>query len=203
MAERLVTCARLGKLLPGLEKPPFPGTLGQKIFDTVSADAWAQWQKRSTELMREKNLSLLDGGHRKILLDEMQSFLFGAGASALRAQGEAESQAAAAGRQVDCVKLGRRLPGLDKPPLKGPLGQRVFEQVSKMAWEMWTKQSVIVMNHYGLNMADPEGREFLLKQMEDFFFGPGAQMPADWVPPAPGGKGGGGGGKGAPGARRK
>jgi Fe-S cluster biosynthesis and repair protein YggX len=56
------------------------------------------------------------------------------------------------------------------------------------------------MNHYNLSMADPEARQFLMKQMEEFFFGAGARVPEDWVPPTAGGKSG---GKGAPAPQRK
>jgi Fe-S cluster biosynthesis and repair protein YggX len=91
---------------------------------------------------------------------------------------------------VNCVKLGRELPGLERPPYPGELGQRIFEQVSKAAWEMWIDQSIIIMNHYGLSMADPTAQKLLLDQAEQFFFGPGAQMPEGWTPEGQGGKGG-------------
>ena len=61
-------------------------------------------------------------------------------------------------RMVMCVKFGRELPGLEKPPFPGELGQRIFEHVSQQAWDMWPAQSTLIINHYGLNMADPEAR---------------------------------------------
>ncbi len=85
-------------------------------------------------------------------------------------------------RTVYCVKLGRELPGLDKPPFPGPLGQRIFEQISKQAYDMWPEQSTLIINHYGLNMADPESRKILREQMEEFFFGADAKMPEGWSP---------------------
>jgi len=85
-------------------------------------------------------------------------------------------------RMVKCVKLGRELPGLDKPPFPGSLGQRIYEQVSKQAFDMWPAQSTLIINHYGLNMADPEARKILREQMEEFFFGEDAKMPEGWVP---------------------
>jgi Fe-S cluster biosynthesis and repair protein YggX len=90
---------------------------------------------------------------------------------------------------VQCVKFGRELPGLEKPPIPGKLGERVFEHVSAQAWDLWKDQIVILINHYGLNMADPQAQVFLNEQMEEFFFGEGSQMPDDWVPPGQGGKG--------------
>ncbi len=92
-------------------------------------------------------------------------------------------------RMVNCVKFGKELPGLEKPPIPGELGQRVFENVSAQGWDLWKDQIIILINHYGLNMADPRAQAFLNEQMEDFFFGEGAQMPDDWTPPGQGGKG--------------
>jgi len=95
-------------------------------------------------------------------------------------------------RMVHCVKLGRELPGLESPPYPGELGQRIFDNVSQQAWEMWKEQQVLLINHYGLVLADPRARAFLREQMEEFFFGPGAQMPEGWTPEGtPGAKGGG------------
>ncbi len=85
-------------------------------------------------------------------------------------------------RMVQCVKLGRELPGLDAPPYPGELGQRIYEHVSAEAWQMWRDYAIIVINHYGLNLADPRAREFLSQQMEEFFFGADAQMPEGWTP---------------------
>ncbi len=90
-------------------------------------------------------------------------------------------------RMVQCVKLGRELPGLNRPPFGGELGKRVFENVSQQAWQMWQQQSTLLINHYGLNLRDPNAQKFLMEQMEEFLFGAGAQMPADWVPEAPAG----------------
>ena len=88
---------------------------------------------------------------------------------------------------VDCAKLGREEIALDKPPFPGPLGDRVFNEISKQAWGLWQQQSTILINHYGLNLADPRSHDFLFEQMEEFFFGEGAQMPEDWTPAEAGG----------------
>jgi Fe-S cluster biosynthesis and repair protein YggX len=91
-------------------------------------------------------------------------------------------------RMVQCVKLGRELPGLDRPPFPGDLGQRIYDQVSRQAWNMWPEQEILLINHYGLNLVDPQARQLLMEQMEQFFFGPGAQMPEGWTPPGQSGK---------------
>ena len=93
-------------------------------------------------------------------------------------------------RMVNCVKLGRELPGLDEPPFPGELGQRIYEHVSQEAWNLWPQQATIIINHYGLSLADPQAQQLLLQQMEEFFFGEGARMPEGWAPETQGGKGG-------------
>ena len=83
---------------------------------------------------------------------------------------------------VLCAKVGKPLPRLKQPPFPGPLGQRIFENISEEGFKLWEGQATIIMNHYGLSMADPEARKFLMKQMEDFFFGEGAALPPGYVP---------------------
>jgi len=98
--------------------------------------------------------------------------------------GAAPSEDKTSGRTVFCAKLKKELPALDEVPFDGhPLGQRVYEQVSKDAWLMWVEQMKIIMNEYRLNLGTPQAQEFLLKQMEEFFFGEGAELPPDYVPP--------------------
>ena len=72
-----------------------------------------------------------------------------------------------------------------------------------MAWDMWQRQATIIINHYGLNLADPRAQEFLAKQLEEFLFSEDAVMPEGWVPEGQGGGGKGAPAKGAPGPRRK
>jgi len=89
-----------------------------------------------------------------------------------------------AGRTVFCVKLQKELPGLDEVPFDGhPLGKRIYESVSKQAWGMWVEQMKMIMNEYRLNLGTQQAQEFLLKQMEEYFFGEGAALPPDFVPP--------------------
>ncbi len=97
-------------------------------------------------------------------------------------------------RMVQCVKLGRELPGLERPPVPGELGQRIYENISQEAWQMWQDHSRLLINHYGLNLADPDARAIMRQQMEEFFFGADAAKPEGWVPEGQGGAKG----KGAP-----
>lgn len=93
-------------------------------------------------------------------------------------------------RMVQCAKSGRELPGLEKPPFPGELGQRIYEHVSQQAWDLWPAQATIIINHYGLSLADPQAQQILLQQMEEFYFGEGAQMPEGWAPTTQSDKGG-------------
>ncbi len=93
-------------------------------------------------------------------------------------------------RMVNCAKLGHELPGLEKPPMPGEMGQRIYEHISAQAWDMWQEQSRLLINHYGLNLADPDARQVLRQQMEEFLFGDTARMPEGWVPEGQGDKGG-------------
>ena len=85
-------------------------------------------------------------------------------------------------RIVHCVKLGRDLPGLAQAPYPGELGERIYNNVSQEAWELWKQHAVILINHYGLSLVDPQAQEFLRTQMEEFFFAADAQMPEGWSP---------------------
>lgn len=86
-------------------------------------------------------------------------------------------------RTVKCVKLGREAEGLDFPTWPGELGKRIFENVSKEAWQMWMTHQTMLMNEYRLNPLDPKARKFVQEEMEKFFFGEGAQLPQGYVPP--------------------
>jgi len=86
-------------------------------------------------------------------------------------------------RMVNCVKLGRELPGLDRPPWRGDLGKRIFEHVSKDAWRMWVDHSKMLLNEYRLNPLDPRAQQIMEEQMEMFFFGEGSKLPESYVPP--------------------
>jgi len=101
---------------------------------------------------------------------------------------------------VNCVKLKRRLPGLAKPPLPGELGQRIYDNISQQAWEMWQEHSRLLINHYGLNLADPDSRQILRQEMERFLFDSDDEdKPEGWEPESPDAAKG----KGAPAAPQK
>ena len=87
-------------------------------------------------------------------------------------------------RTVHCVKLGKEAEGLDRPPYPGPLGQRIFESVSKEAWRGWIEHQTRLINEYRLALAEPSARKFLAEEMEKFFFG-GDMAQTGYVPPAP------------------
>jgi len=67
--------------------------------------------------------------------------------------------------------LGKEAEGLDRQPYPGELGKRIFENVSKEAWQMWMKQQTMLINEYRLSVIDPKARTFLEGEMLKFFFG--------------------------------
>ncbi|MBK8524434.1 MAG: oxidative damage protection protein [Betaproteobacteria bacterium] len=87
-------------------------------------------------------------------------------------------------RNVNCIKLGREAEGLDLPPMPGPLGKRLWENVSKEAWQQWIKLQTMIINENRLNLADAAHRKYLSEQVEKHFFGEGADQVQGFVPPA-------------------
>ena len=87
------------------------------------------------------------------------------------------------GRMVLCVKLQRELPGLDAPTWPGPLGQRIYEHVSREAWEMWEERMKMILNEYKLLPFQKEAQALITKQMEEFLLGDTATLPPGYVAP--------------------
>lgn len=87
-------------------------------------------------------------------------------------------------RTVKCIKLHQELPGLAKPPYNNDLGNRIYDNVSQEAWNMWLEHQKMLLNEYRLNLADKKARQFLALQSERYFFGEGAEVPADYQSPA-------------------
>ncbi len=73
-------------------------------------------------------------------------------------------------RMVHCKKLDKELEGLEKPPFPGSLGEKIYENVSKEAWDNWFTLQSQLINEYHMDMHLTESREFMLKNMENYFF---------------------------------
>ena len=74
------------------------------------------------------------------------------------------------GQQVNCIKLGQSLEGLDAPPMPGELGQKILENVSRQAWQDWLAHQTMLINEHRLNLRDQAARKFLLEELEKYFF---------------------------------
>ena len=85
-------------------------------------------------------------------------------------------------RMVFCQKFGRELPGLDAPPWPGPLGQRIYEHISRDAWELWEERMKMILNEYRLLPFHKEAQALIARQMEEFLFGDAASVPPGYVP---------------------
>jgi Fe-S cluster biosynthesis and repair protein YggX len=86
-------------------------------------------------------------------------------------------------RTVHCIKLDRDAEGLDRPPYPGALGQRLFDSVSKEAWQLWLQHQTRLINEYRLALSDASARKFLAAEMEKFFFGGGELAQTSYTPP--------------------
>ncbi len=86
-------------------------------------------------------------------------------------------------RMVNCIKLGTEAEGLDFPPMPGELGKRIYENVSKEAWQQWIKLQTMLINENRLSLADPAARKYLGEQVQKHFFGEGADMASGYVDP--------------------
>lgn len=85
-------------------------------------------------------------------------------------------------RTVNCIMLKAEAEGLDFAPYPGELGQKIYDNVSKEAWQRWVDHQTMLINEYRLTPIEPEARKFLVTEMEKFFFGEGSAAPKEFVP---------------------
>ena len=86
-------------------------------------------------------------------------------------------------RTVQCIKLGKEAEGMDFQPMPGAMGKKLFDSVSKEAWQQWVKLQTMIINENRLNLADARHREYLREQCEKHFFGDGADQVEGFSPP--------------------
>ena len=87
-------------------------------------------------------------------------------------------------RVIHCSMLNKETEGLDYAPYPGELGKRIYDNISKEAFEQWKRHQTMLVNENRLNLADARARQYLARQMEQFLFGGGADQPTGYVPPA-------------------
>lgn len=87
-------------------------------------------------------------------------------------------------RTVHCIKLEQDLPGLDRPPVPGELGKKIFENVSKQAFKMFLDHFKMIVNEYRLDLSSPATDKIFEDQMREYFFGGGIKLPDEYVPPS-------------------
>lgn len=81
--------------------------------------------------------------------------------------------------EVTCSRCGQTRAGFERPPFPGKLGARVVAEICDECWQQWLKQQTMLINHYGLNVMDPQARAFLTRNMEAFLFKAGVQEQVD------------------------
>ena len=87
-------------------------------------------------------------------------------------------------RMVQCVKLGKELPGLKFAPLPNALGQKIFDNVSQEAWSGWLSYQTMLINENRLSLDDARAREYIAGQMENYFFGEQVDGISGYTPPS-------------------
>ena len=85
-------------------------------------------------------------------------------------------------RTVTCVLLKKEAEGLDFAPYPGEIGQRIYDNVCKEAWQQWLGHQTMLINENRLSPIEPDARKFLVEEMEKFFFTGGAEKPKEYVP---------------------
>ena len=85
-------------------------------------------------------------------------------------------------RTVFCQKLQKEAPGQAFQSWPGELGKKVFENISQEAWAMWVNHQTMLINEYRLNPMDPKAKEMITREMENFLFGEGSNLPDEFVP---------------------
>ena len=85
---------------------------------------------------------------------------------------------------VHCVKLKQDLPALDSPPIPGPLGKKIHEQVSAEAWKMFEEHFIMVTNELRLDLMDDSTNQIFFDQIDQFLFQDTAKPPEGYVPPS-------------------
>ena len=91
-------------------------------------------------------------------------------------------------RIIHCVKLNQDIEGLDYPPMPGELGKKIYENISKTAWQQWLNHQTMLINEYRLNLLDDSAKQFLKAELEKFLFGAGSEKPSGYVPTSSNGK---------------
>lgn len=85
-------------------------------------------------------------------------------------------------RMIICAKLGVEAEGLDSPPFPGPKGQKIYETISREAWQEWLGMQTVLINEHRLASFDPQAKKFLEEEREKFLYGGGIDLPGEYNP---------------------
>lgn len=80
---------------------------------------------------------------------------------------------------IKCLRCGQTRAGFERAPFPGQVGARIVAEICQECWQLWVKQQTMLINHYGLNVMDPQARSFLTKNMQSFLFGTGSAEDVD------------------------
>jgi Fe-S cluster biosynthesis and repair protein YggX len=80
---------------------------------------------------------------------------------------------------ITCSRCGQSRAGFERPPFPGAIGQRIVAEICQECWQQWLRQQTMLINHYGLNVMDPQARQFLTRNMQAFLFKTGMNEDVD------------------------
>ena len=86
-------------------------------------------------------------------------------------------------KTIFCTKLKKMALPLERPPYPGPLGEKIYQEISKEAWQLWLRHQTLLINEHRLSLTDPKARQLLAQEMEKFLFGEGSEKPEGYVDP--------------------
>ena len=81
--------------------------------------------------------------------------------------------------EITCARCGQTKPGFERAPFPGAIGARIVESICQDCWAQWLRQQTMLINHYGLNVMDPQARAFLTRNLQAFLFKSGAGEDVD------------------------
>ncbi len=86
-------------------------------------------------------------------------------------------------RKIHCIKLNKQAEGLEIAPFPGEIGQKIYDSISKQAWDLWLGHQTMLINEYRLSLIDPQTKTFLEQEMNKFLFGDGSSKPDGYIAP--------------------
>jgi Fe-S cluster biosynthesis and repair protein YggX len=151
------------------------------LLDRIEGNSWADqsldelWLCSRGSVRSDLNMLQTDSGRRNRQPQAVRA--------CRGAQSNTMNLGATMAHMVFCVRNKKEMEGLDEPPFDSEFGQKIFKNVSKAAWAEWAERQKMLLNEYRLQPWTPQAQQFLVEQMEQFFFSDSSALPSEYVPP--------------------